>query len=95
MVNPGNGRGVLLCGRLALSLRHTLVGLASAPEAPVEAVEVAATVPEAPGAEKLEAEVSEVVALKPEASEPGSLEVFLSVVVGLLVLGPNPQQRRP
>ena len=75
-----------------------LVGLASAPEAPVEAVEVAATVPEAPGAEKLEAEVSEVskvVALKPEASEPGSLEVFLSVVVGPLVLGPNPQRRRP
>ena len=70
----------------------------SALEAPVEADEVVATVPEAPGAEKLEAKVSkvsEVVALKPEASEPGSLEVFLSVVVGLLVLGPNPQQRRP
>ena len=70
-----------------------LVGLASPPEVPVEAVQVAVTVPEAPGAEKLE--VSEVVALKPGVSEPGSLEVFLSVVVGPLVLGPNPQRRRP
>ena len=66
-----------------------LVGLASAPEAPVEAVEVAATVPEAPGAEKLKA------ALKPGVSEPGLLEVCLFVVVGPLVLEPNPQQRRP
>ena len=38
-----------------------LVGLASAPEAPVEAVEGAATLPEAPGAETLEAMVSEAV----------------------------------
>ena len=72
-----------------------LGGLASVPEAPVEAVEVVATEPEAPGAEVLKAVVSEAVALKPEASEPGSLEVCLSVVVGLAVLGPIPQQRRP
>ena len=70
-------------------------GLASAPEAPVEAVEVVATVPEEPGAEKLKAEVSGEAVLEPEASEPGSMEVCLSVVVGQLVLGPNPQQRRP
>ena len=72
-----------------------LAGLASVPEAPVEAVEVVATEPEAPGAEVLKAVVSEVAVLKPEASEPGSLEVCLSVVVGLAVLGPNPQRRRP
>ena len=72
-----------------------LVGLASAPESPVEAVEVVATMPEAPGAEQLKAEVSGKAALKPEASEPGSLEVCLSVVVGPLVLGPNPQRKRP
>ena len=72
-----------------------LAGLASAPEAPVEAVEVVATVPEEPGAEKLQAEVSGEAVLEPEASEPGSMEVCLSVVVGQLVLGPNPQQRRP
>ena len=72
-----------------------LEGLASAPEAPVEAVEVVATVPEEPGAEKLKAEVSGEAVLEPEASEPGSMEVCLSAVVGQLVLGPNPQQRRP
>ena len=72
-----------------------LEGLASAPEAPVEAVEVVATVPEEPGAEKLKAEVSGEAVLEPEASEPGSMEVCLSVVVGQLVLGLNPQQRRP
>ena len=72
-----------------------LVGLASVPEAPVEAVEVVATEPEAPGAEVLKVVVSEAAVLKPEASEPGSLEVCLSVVVGLAVLGPIPQQRRP
>ena len=71
------------------------MGLASAPEAPVEAVEVVATLPEAPGAEKLKVAVSEVVALKPEASETGSLEVCPSVVVGQLVLVPNPQRRQP
>ena len=60
----------------------------------MEAVEVAATEPEAPGAEVLKAVVSEVAVLEPEASEP-SLEVCLSVVVGLAVLGPIPQQRRP
>ena len=58
-------------------------------------MEVAATEPEAPGAEVLEAVVSEEAVLEPEASEPGSLEVCLSVVVGLAVLGPIPQQRRP
>ena len=72
-----------------------LAGLASAPEAPVEAVEFVATMLEAPGAEQLKVEMSEEVVLKPEASEPGSMEVCLSVVVGQLVLGPNPQQRRP
>ena len=61
----------------------------------MEAVEVAATEPEAPGAEVLEAVVSEEAVLEPEASEPGSLEVCLSVVVGLAVLGPIPQQRWP
>ena len=61
----------------------------------MEVVEVAATEPEAPGAEVLEAVVSEEAVLEPEASEPGSLEVCLSVVVGLAVLGPIPQQRRP
>ena len=72
-----------------------LAVLLSAPEAPVEVVGVVATQPEAPGAEKLKDVVSEVAVLEPEASELGSLEVFLSVVVGPLVLGPNPQQRRP
>ena len=72
-----------------------LAGLASVPEAPVEAVEVVATEPEAPGAEVLKAVVWEVAVLKPEASEPGSLEVCPSVVVGQVVLGPNPQRRRP
>ena len=67
----------------------------SAPEAPVEAVEVVATVPEAPGTAVLKAEVSEAAVVKPEVSEPGSMEVCLSVVVGQLVLGPNPQRRRP
>ena len=61
----------------------------------MEVVEVAATEPEAPGAEVLEAVVSEEEVLEPEASEPGSLEVCLSVVVGLAILGPIPQQRRP
>ena len=60
-----------------------------------EVVEVVATLPEAPGAETLKAVVSEEVALKPEAAEPGSLEVCPSVVVGQLVLGPNPQRKRP
>ena len=69
--------------------------MALVPEVPVEVEGVVATLPEAPGAEKLKAVVSEVAVLKPEASELGSLEVFLSVVVGLLVLGPNPQRRRP
>ena len=72
-----------------------LAGLASVPEAPVEAVEVVATEPEAPGAEVLKAVVSEAAVLKHEASEPGLLGVCLSVVVGLVVLGPNPQRRRP
>ena len=67
----------------------------SAPEAPVEVVGVAATLPEAPGAEVLKAVVSEEAVLKPEALEPGSLEVCLSVVVGLAVLGPHPQRKRP
>ena len=67
----------------------------SVPEAPVEAVEVVATEPEAPGAEVLKAVVSEAAVLKPEALEPGSLGVCLSVVVGLVVLGLNPQRRRP
>ena len=69
--------------------------MALVPEAPVEAVEVDVTVLEAPGAELLQAVESEAVVLEPEVSEPGSLEVFLSVVVGPLVLGPNPQRRRP
>ena len=58
-------------------------------------MEVVETVPEAPGAEVLEADVSEAEVLEAEASEPGSLEVCLSVVVGLAVLGPNPQRRQP
>ena len=69
--------------------------MASVPEAPVEAVEVVATEPEAPGAEVLKAVVLEAAVLKPEASETGSLGVCLYVVVGLVVLGPNPQRRRP
>ena len=72
-----------------------LAGLASVPEAPVEAVEVVGTEPEAPGAEVLKAVVSEAAVLKPEALEPGSLEVCLSVAVGPPILGPNPQRKRP
>ena len=60
-----------------------------------EAVMVVSTVPEAPSTAVLKAEVSEVAVLKPEALSPGSLEVCLSMVVGLVVLGPNPQRRRP
>ena len=56
---------------------------------------VVSTVPEAPSTAVLKAEVSEVAVLKPEALSPGSLEVCLSMVVGLVVLGPNPQRRRP
>ena len=41
----------------------------SAPEAPVEAVEVAATLPEALGAETLKATVPEAMVLEPGASE--------------------------
>ena len=46
-----------------------LAGLASVPEAPVEAVEVVVILPEAPGSEVLKATVSEAVVLKPEALE--------------------------
>ena len=56
MINPGNGRGALLFGRLALLLPRMLAGLVSA----VEAVEVVATLLEESGAETLQA-----VVLKP------------------------------
>ena len=46
-----------------------LAGLESAPEALVEVVEVAATLPEALGAETLKATVSEAMVLEPGASE--------------------------
>ena len=69
--------------------------MALVPEAPVEAVEVYATVPEAPVVAVLQVEVSEVVVLEPEVLELGSLEVCLSVVVGPPILGPNPQRKRP
>ena len=46
-----------------------LAGLVSVPEALVEVVEVAATLPEALGAETLKATVSEAMVLEPVASE--------------------------
>ena len=72
-----------------------MAGLAFAPEAPVEAVEVVVILPEAPGSEVLKATVSEAVVLKPEALKSGSLEVYLSEVVVPPILGPNPQRKRP
>ena len=59
----------MLFGRLALLLPRMLAGLVSAPEALVEVVEVAATLPEALGAETLKATVSEAMVLEPGASE--------------------------